>query len=170
MRRLSLLLAALFISFGTVTPTNVLAKPVSGVVKDSKTNLPIPNVVVKIFETGDSTMTNGSGIYFFPEVALGSYTFMIGRGQYVPMIMTNVSVSNSCCIGTTGNVNKSAFEAPDLSDLSLLISYLTVTPRPALPCTQEANVNNVGTTDLSDLSLLISYLTVSPRPALPNCL
>ncbi len=169
MGRLSLLLVALFFPFVTMTFTSVFAKPVSGVVKDSKTNQPLANVVVKIFETGDSTLTNGSGVYFFPEVALGNYTFMVGRGQYVPVIMTNVSVSNSCCVGTTGNVNKSALEAPDLSDLSLLISYLTVSPRPTLPCALEANVNNVGTTDLSDLSLLISYLTVSPRPTLPNC-
>ncbi|MBK7142543.1 MAG: hypothetical protein IPH75_10725 [bacterium] len=79
--------------------------------------------------------------------------------------------TTSCCIGFTGNVNKSALEIPDLSDLSLLISYLTVTPRPVLPCIAEANVNgSVATTpDLSDLSLLISYLTVTPRPVLPNC-
>jgi hypothetical protein len=78
---------------------------------------------------------------------------------------------SSCCIGTTGNVNKSALETPDLSDLSLLIAYLTVTPRPTLPCIPEANVNGsaVTTPDLSDLSLLIAYLTVTPRPALPLC-
>ncbi len=76
-----------------------------------------------------------------------------------------------CCIGTTGNVNKSVAETPDLSDLSLLISYLTVTPKPALPCLAEANVNaSVATTpDLSDLSLLIAYLTTTPKPTLPNC-
>ncbi len=79
-----------------------------------------------------------------------------------------------CCIGTTGNVNKSVAETPDLSDLSLLISYLTVTPRPTLPCNEEANVNNSTGgapphVDLSDLSLLISYLTITPRPTLPNC-
>ncbi|MBK7142938.1 MAG: thrombospondin type 3 repeat-containing protein [bacterium] len=79
-----------------------------------------------------------------------------------------------CCTGTTGNVNESVSETPDLSDLSLLISYLTTTPRPALPCPEEANVNasTAGApphVDLSDLSLLISYLTVTPRPTLPNC-
>ena len=62
-------------------------------------------------------------------------------------------------------------ETPDLSDLSLMISYLTVTPKPALPCAAEANVNGsvAVVPDLSDLSLLISYLTVTPKPALPNC-
>lgn len=76
-----------------------------------------------------------------------------------------------CCIGTRGNVNKSVSETPDLSDLSLIISYLTITPKPLLPCIEEANVNgsSAPTPDLSDLSLLISYLTITPKPILPNC-
>jgi hypothetical protein len=81
--------------------------------------------------------------------------------------------SLQCCLGTRGNVNKSLAETPDLSDLSLLISYLTVTPKPVLLCLPEANVNGSGTDltvpDLSDLSLLIAYLTVTPKPVLPNC-
>ncbi len=77
--------------------------------------------------------------------------------------------SGGCCIGTTGNVNKSVGEGPDISDLSLLIAYLTVSPKPALPCVAEANINGAGTIDISDLSLLIAYLTVSPKPVLPNC-
>lgn len=81
----------------------------------------------------------------------------------------NFAAITSCCIGTTGNVNKSASETPDLSDLSLLIAYLTISPRPTLPCLPEANINTVGSIDLSDLSLLIAYLTMTPRPTLPNC-
>ncbi len=77
--------------------------------------------------------------------------------------------AEACCIGTTGNVNKSVSEGPDISDLSLLISYLTVSPKPAIPCAAEANINGAGTIDISDLSLLIAYLTVSPKPTLPNC-
>jgi hypothetical protein len=53
--------------------------------------------------------------------------------------------------------------------LSLLIAYLTQTPRPILPCDDEANVNALDSIDLSDLSLLIAYLTQTPRPTLPNC-
>lgn len=81
----------------------------------------------------------------------------------------SLTILSGCCVGTTGNTNKSASETPDLSDLSLLISYLTVTPRPVLPCDKEANVNAIATIDLSDLSLMISYLTVTPRPTLPAC-
>lgn len=76
-------------------------------------------------------------------------------------------VCDGCCQGTTGNVNMAG--EVDLSDLSLLIAYLTVSPRPTLPCTEEANVNAMENVDLSDLSLLIAYLTVQPRPTLPNC-
>lgn len=76
-------------------------------------------------------------------------------------------VCDGCCQGTTGNVN--VIGTVDLSDLSLLIGYLTVTPKPILLCTEEANVNGAGSVDLSDLSLLIAYLTVTPRPTLPNC-
>lgn len=81
------------------------------------------------------------------------------------------SFVTSCCIGTTGNVNKSAVESPDLSDLSLLIAFLTMTPKPALPCLPEANVNGsvAPNPDLSDLSLLIAFLTMTPKPVLPNC-
>jgi hypothetical protein len=57
----------------------------------------------------------------------------------------------------------------DLSDLSLLIGYLTASPKPTLPCPEEANINTTGIIDLSDLSMLINYLTTSPAPALPNC-
>lgn len=77
----------------------------------------------------------------------------------------------SCCSGETGNLNLSAQETPDLSDLALLITYLTATPQPELPCLEEANVNGSGPSqpDLSDLSLLIAFLTQSPRPTLPVC-
>lgn len=75
--------------------------------------------------------------------------------------------ASTCCVGTRGNVN--ALGTIDLSDLSLLIAYLTVTPKPALPCIDAANVNGLSGVDLSDLSLLIAYLTVTPRPSLPAC-
>ncbi len=77
----------------------------------------------------------------------------------------------SCCIGETGNVNKSVSETPDISDLSLLIAYLVNNPKPVLPCLEEANVNGsvAVNPDLSDLSLLIAYLTTNPKPVLAPC-
>ena len=77
-------------------------------------------------------------------------------------------VDTSCCSGSTGNVNDGVIEQPDLSDLSLLISYLIQTPRPALPCLAEANIDATGSIDLTDLSMLISRLT-GVLLTLPNC-
>lgn len=74
-----------------------------------------------------------------------------------------------CCIGTRGNVNKSPAEAPDLSDLSYMISNLISSPNPIWPCFDEADINGDGKVDLSDLSWMIAYLTTEPRPTLPNC-
>ncbi len=75
----------------------------------------------------------------------------------------------SCCYFARGNVISSAWTTPNLSDLSYLIAYLTLTPRPTIYCFLEADVNGSGTIDLSDLSLLIAFMTETPRPTLPNC-
>jgi hypothetical protein len=76
-----------------------------------------------------------------------------------------------CCSGTTGNITDDMVEVPDLSDLALLIAYLTVSPHPVLPCPGEANVDNsiLASPDISDLALLIAFLTVTPKVVLPNC-
>jgi len=71
----------------------------------------------------------------------------------------------SCCTGTTGNVNMAGIV--DLSDLSALVSYLTGGGY-VLPCAKEANVNATGIVDLSDLSALVSYLTGGGY-VLPTC-
>ncbi len=73
---------------------------------------------------------------------------------------------DSCGVGTTGNVDITGIV--DLTDLSLLVSYLTVAGQ-TLPCPDEANINAVGIIDVSDLSLLIAYLTTS-GVVLPQCL
>lgn len=72
-----------------------------------------------------------------------------------------------CCQGTTGNINMQG--EIDLSDLAVLIAYLTQMPQPTLVCPEEANIDDRGVTDLSDLSRLILYLTMTPRPWLPAC-
>ncbi len=137
---------------------------------------------VKNLPTGASLSEVGWNVSLNRFVANFTWTPILGQeGTYTDPIAVAQDQSDStlqpfqivvtfqCCVGTVGNINKSATEIPDLSDLSLLISYLTMSPRPILPCLEEANVNGSGTIDLSDLSLLISYLTVSPRPTLPDC-
>lgn len=114
---------------------------------------------------GQNTLNQGDTVKY--RIAL---LYSPGGSSGLAPILAQIT-PQSCCIGTTGNVNKSVSETPDLSDLSLLISYLISTPKPSLPCIPEANINaSIATTpDLSDLSLLISYLTVTPKPTLPNC-
>lgn len=73
----------------------------------------------------------------------------------------------TCCLRTTGDIDSRG--SVDLTDLSTLICYLTVTPRAILPCPEGANVDGNGMVDLTDLSLLIGYLTQNPRPVLPTC-
>ena len=69
-----------------------------------------------------------------------------------------VARSQSCCTGLRGNISQTG--TIDLTDLSLLIGYLTG-PGVTLPCPEAANVSGTGSIDLTDLSLLIRYLTVS---------
>jgi subtilisin family serine protease len=58
-----------------------------------------------------------------------------------------------------GDINNDGYVA-DLSDLSLLIAYLTVTPQPVIfPSAWLADWNCSGLVDLSDLSLCITWLT-----------
>lgn len=77
--------------------------------------------------------------------------------------------ASNCCVGTRGNVSNSGII--DLTDLSMLVAYLTISPTPTLPCPEAANVNGAGITDLGDLSLLVAYLTIPlpGKPVLPNC-
>lgn len=115
---------------------------------DTDTNFTYGSFVVC---EGDTIFTSGDGVPDFKP--------------YVP--------ETGCCIGLRGNVNFSAENLVDLSDLSLLVSYLTGAPgtRPTLQCLDEANVNAAGIIDGSDLALLVAYLTNPPsgKPSLPAC-
>lgn len=122
---------------------------------------------------GMSGSTTGTiKMYHGPLPSLGNWTHIFEPPtftQSLDLAFVITGGTTSCCIGVTGNVNKSLGETPDISDLSLLIAYLTVTPKPPLPCLPEANINAAGSIDISDLSLLIAFLTASPPPALPPC-
>jgi hypothetical protein len=105
------------------------------------------------------------GTYYWKVVAKDN----VGWGN--ESLVGTFTVTVSCCLGTTGNVNKSVSESPDLSDLSLLVAYLVNDPRPSLPCLAEANIDGTGGIDLTDLSRLIAGLTIFPNPpAFSDCL
>ena len=90
----------------------------------------------------------------------------------VPTTDGTVTLSPACCVNLRGNVDASPNDNVDLSDLSVMISYLTSTSAfVTLPCPDEANVNASanGAVDLSDLSLLITYLVGQGGTILPAC-
>jgi len=73
-----------------------------------------------------------------------------------------------CCLGTTGNVNCSETDLPDISDITRLIDFLYLSHEP-LCCPDEADVNSSGGyPDISDITRLIDYLYLS-QTSLPNC-
>ncbi|MFZ5979496.1 MAG: thrombospondin type 3 repeat-containing protein [Candidatus Zixiibacteriota bacterium] len=72
-----------------------------------------------------------------------------------------------CCVGYTGNVNCSASEEPDISDITRLIDYLYLSYA-ALCCLEEADVNvSGGEPDISDITRLIDYLYLTHAPLAP---
>jgi hypothetical protein len=74
----------------------------------------------------------------------------------------------NCCAGKTGNVDNDLTSRADLTDLSMLLGFLTGSPY-KLNCPAEANINSdpYGAIDLSDLALLIGHLIL--RQTLPTC-
>ena len=79
---------------------------------------------------------------------------------------------SNCCIGETGNVDCSAIEEPDISDIVRLIDYLYLSHDP-LCCYGEANVDASGAVpgneepDISDITFLIDHLYLSHKALKP---
>ncbi len=80
-------------------------------------------------------------------------------------LITPTDTNAQCCVGTRGNVSQTG--TIDLTDLAMLIGYLTI-PNITLPCPEAANISGTGTIDLTDLAMLIGYLTI-PNITLPPC-
>jgi hypothetical protein len=91
------------------------------------------------------------------------------RNLTVAQIPLSGSTEQSCCQGTTGNVD--ALGTVDLADLTKLVDLLLGGSHTlASPCSEEANINAQGIIDLADLALLVSYLTDAVGSVqLPNC-
>ncbi len=86
-------------------------------------------------------------------------------GLCLTLIIPSISQAQSCCTGTRGNVSQTG--TIDLTDLAMLIGYLTI-PNVTLPCPEAANISGTGTIDLTDLAMLIGYLTI-PNVTLGLC-
>ncbi len=128
---------------------------VIGTVKDSVTGSPISNAVVKIVETGDSTMTDGLGNYFIPNLPSGRYTFLVGLANYRPFIGGSIVVG-ACCVGLRGNVDSDPGDAVDIGDLVYMVEY-SFAGGPSPLCQEEADVNGDISVDIGDLVYLVEY-------------
>lgn len=73
-----------------------------------------------------------------------------------------------CCAGGTGNVNNDPANVTDLSDLSMLIGFLTGSTV-SIGCPEEANLDGDSSRsiDVSDLALLIAHLVL--KQTVPPC-
>ncbi|MCM2271614.1 MAG: S8 family serine peptidase [candidate division Zixibacteria bacterium] len=93
-----------------------------------------------------------------------AYVGKLGQGRLDPLAAVQF-IQQTCCVGTTGNLD--GVGTVDLSDLSLLIAYITMSNvRPT--CRAEWNLNSQGAIDLTDLSIMIAYVTGS-LSQLPLC-
>jgi len=79
--------------------------------------------------------------------------------------LSTTRLQTSCCISKVGDINADGIA--DVSDLSLLVSYMTGGSA-SLTCSEEADLNHSGTVDASDLSAMVNYSTGGGF-VLPNC-
>ncbi len=63
-----------------------------------------------------------------------------------------------CCQGLRGNINISADNITDISDIVTLVDYMFNQSISILPCEQEADVTGNSYLDISDLVLMANYL------------
>ncbi len=75
-------------------------------------------------------------------------------------------VTTPCCIGLAGNVDCSAGDGIDISDLSALIDFLYISFAP-LCCSEDANTDGQSGVDIADLAALIDFLYITFTPLAP---
>ena len=145
-----------WVAISNVTTPGPLNMTVSGADVENFA-IPITGPGVYTFQVGSISGTGQHLVGFWPTSGWFAFDSWALRSR--------ISDPATCCIGTTGNVNESGIV--DLTDLSMLVSYLTggIT---SLPCAEEGNVNGLGIVDLTDLSMLVSYLT-GGGAVLPSC-
>jgi hypothetical protein len=99
-------------------------------------------------------------------IAAGSQSIDSYRG-HVRLYRTNASNGGECCDGIVGNIDCSADNNIDLSDLTTLIDNLYISFSP-LCCPAEADCDGDSGVDISDITRMIDYLYISFAP-LPAC-
>ncbi|MBK7142480.1 MAG: hypothetical protein IPH75_10405 [bacterium] len=112
---------------------------------------------------------NGDCRISWADVLIFTNYFTYGQPYLDTLVLAECTCPNpvrACCEGTRGNLTSQMDQRVDISDLSLMVSYMTGSGV-VLRCIEESNINGAGSIDLSDLSILINYLTQGG--ALPAC-
>ncbi len=120
-----------------------------------------PILTMYFTATGNPITNPVSFAPFSSGTSTFSPSFQAPQGTYSPAALDGAVVF---CLA--GDVNNDG-HGPDLSDLTMLVSYLTGL-NPSLPNPSNANVNGIGGIDLSDLTMLVSYLTRGTPPLICN--
>lgn len=117
---------------------------------------------------GPITFAPGDSQQVILKWAVGQGDDYLGSISALKKLLTDEPPYPPCCIGRAGNINGRG--VVDLPDLSMLVSFLTLVPTPALPCQDEADVNASSGVDLWDLTAMVDYLTKRPSLTLPRCI
>jgi len=160
--RLSLLVAIIVINLAAFPETG-RGTDVIGLVVDSVSGMPLPGVSVVIVGTGDSTLTDGVGRYYFPNVAPGRYAILIGRAQYQPRILPLVGIGVPAYICGDPNGDGQA----NVGDAVYIISYVFrggPSPNPLAA----GDANGDGICNIGDVVYLVNYIFRGGVP--PVCL
>jgi hypothetical protein len=92
LKALTILFSALLCGF-SLAATNI---EVSGMVKDSETNLPLQGVLVTLDSTAASTLTDANGEFVFFNVSQGEHTFSFRLEDYVyQSLKTTIGSTNN---------------------------------------------------------------------------
>ena len=123
--------------------------------------------------TSGGGMSSSGGLRLvssFGQTAAG-VTHSSSQSINIGFIQNFVASGDDCCIGMRGNVNCSASEDPDISDITRLVDFLYLT-REELCCPLEADIDGSGRPfgipggdpDVTDVTRLIDYLYLSKTP------
>ncbi len=88
-------------------------------------------------------------------------------GQYRGAVVLWGQLTQTCCLGTRGNVDCDASNSIDISDLTALVDYLWISQRP-LCCPVSASLDGQPNTDIVDVLALVEYMYIS-FGAVPPC-
>ncbi|MEP7258753.1 MAG: TonB-dependent receptor plug domain-containing protein, partial [Flavitalea sp.] len=141
MRHLRLLTAFLLLSSVALAQT----RPLSGIIKDSKSGSGIPSVTVKVVGRNIQTITNGEGVFSL-NVPTGNVTLEFSSIGYAPATSSVAAGDNSIALSlepSTTNLSEVVVTALGISKESRKVGYsVTTVNAEDLNKARETNIGN----------------------------